>query len=338
MAVDSLLITILNMSLMGTYVIVVVCLARLLLKKSPKAISYCLWTIAGIRLVLPLSIDSMLSLVPFSAQPIETDIIAPAIYNAVSFEVSPGLASNLIMISGFIWFTGAAVMFGYGIVSYISLKRKLKKSTHKHGNIFEGIHIKSPYVLGFLSPKIYLPLGLSDDERKYVILHEQIHIRRYDHFVKFIAYFILSLHWFNPLVWLAFKLMCRDMEMSCDEYVLKEIDVAQTREKYSMALVALAMEKRFVTAYPLAFGESSIKARVNNVLNFKKYSKLTSAAAIILAVVLSVGLMTNATGMSITENSHEESIWPIYPTFSCCDAYIHSWHSYAMSTVFTDYR
>jgi len=319
--VDNLFIAILNMSLTGTYVIAAIWLIRLLLKKSPKFISYCLWAVAGIRLVSPFSIDSIWSLVPSSARAIAANTIVPA-NNVVLLEADAGLTSALVTIGGFIWLAGATAMFGYGIVSYINLKQKLKKSAHKHENVFyenvfEGADIKSPYVLGFFFPKIYLPLGLSDDELKHVILHEQIHIRRGDHFVKFIAYFILSLHWFNPLVWLAFKLMCVDMEMSCDESVLNEMGIEETKQGYSITLVTLAIEKQFVTGSPLAFGESGIKARVNNVLKFKKRSKLTSAAAIILVVALSMALMTNTAGISIAEDSQEESIWPIYPIFSC---------------------
>jgi len=319
MAVDSLFITILNLSLTGAYVIAAILLARSLLKKSSKTMSYYLWAVVGIRLMFPLSFGSIWSLVPFRPQPITADTIVPAISGATSLEVSTSLVNILITIGGFIWIIGAAVMFGYGIVSYIILKRKMQKSIHKSGNIFEGINISSPYVLGFISPKIYLPLALSNDERKYVILHEQIHIRRFDHFVKFIAYSILSLHWFNPLVWLAFKLMCRDMEMSCDERVLKEMGIEETKKEYSMALVSLATGKKLITGSPLAFGEISVKARVKNILNFKKYSKFKRAVEITLVVVVSVGLMTNIVGAPIAEDLQEECIWPIYPWFTCCD-------------------
>ena len=314
----SLLITVLNLSLTGTYVIIAILLARVLLKKSPKIISYGLWVVAGVRLVLPFSINSIWSLVPFRAQPIVTDAITAAIADVASIGEGASTVSIMITIGGFVWIIGAIVMFGYGVVSYVILKRKLRGSVRKQGNVFEGIHVRSPYVLGFVSPQIYLPLGLSEDERKYVVLHEQIHIRRLDHFVKFIAYSILSLHWFNPLVWLAFGLMCSDMEMSCDERVLKEMGIEETKEDYSMTLVTLAIEKRFVTGSPLAFGESGVKARVKNVLTFKRYSKLKRVVEVILVVVLSVGLMMNTARTSAAQDLQEESIWPIYPTFSCC--------------------
>ena len=314
--VDSLFIAILNMSITGVYVIVAILLARLLLKKSPKVISYCLWMVVGIRLIFPFSIDSVWSLVPFGVQP-----IAVLMSDMFSREANASLVSTVITTGGLIWIIGATAMFAYGISSYTILKRNLQKSIHKQGNIFEGVNIATPHVLGFIYPKIYLPLELSDEERKYVILHEQIHIRRFDHFVKFIAYSILCLHWFNPLVWLAFSLMCRDMEMSCDEHVLKKMGVEETKEGYSMALVALAIEKKFITNSPLAFGGSDVKARVENVLNFKNISKLAISVKIILAIVFSAGLMTNTV---IATDLQEDCIWPIYPTFSCCEASI--WH------------
>ncbi|MCL2421853.1 MAG: M56 family metallopeptidase, partial [Defluviitaleaceae bacterium] len=283
----------------------------------------CLWAVAGIRLTLPFSIDSIWSPVPFGAQPIAVDTIATVISDTGATSTS--LANTLITVGGFIWIIGAVIMFGYGVVSYFILKHKLQKSAHQYENVFEGADIKSPYVLGFISPNIYLPLGLSDSERKYVILHEQIHIRRFDHFTKFAAYLILSFHWFNPFVWLAFNLMCRDMEMSCDEHVLSKMGIEESKEAYSMALVTLAIDKPLIAGSPLAFGGGDAKARVKNVLGFKKYSKLAGAAKVILVIALSVGLLTNTARASIPGDLQEESIWPIYPTFSCCTGESYWW-------------
>jgi len=303
MIVDSLFLTILNMSITGSFVIIIIVIARLLLKKAPKIISYCLWAVAGIRLLFPFSIESIWSIMPFGAQPIPTNAIAPYITDAVLLAPGPSLAHGWtwLTIIAIISLVGAAAMFGYGMLSYFALKSKLRGSVHMQENIYEAANIKSPFVLGFLSPKIYLPIGLSEQEREHVVLHEQIHIKRFDHIVKFVAYFILCLHWFNPLVWLAFKLMVRDMEMSCDERVLKEMGIEETKEGYSMLLVSLAMEKQIVAGSPLAFGESSIKQRVKNVLNLKKNSRLVSIVAVVMVAALSMGLITSPVTAAIQE-------------------------------------
>jgi len=310
MAVDRLFITILNMSLTGAFVIVVICLARLLLKKSPKSISYCLWAVAGFRLIFPFSIESMWSLIPFGAQPIAADTVMPI----VTGSANAGLTNSWITIGAFIWLAGAIAMSCYGLVSYFVLKSKMRRSAHSYGNIYIGANIQSPFVLGFLSPKIYLPSGLSKQESRYVIMHEQIHIQRFDHIVKFVAFSVLCLHWFNPLVWLAFRLMSRDMEMSCDERVLSEMGIEETKEGYSMSLVSLAMERRLAAGLPLAFGECGVSARVRNVLSFKKYSKLGNIAAVALVAMLSVGLMTNQVGAIMPEYFHEEAVQPVVHT------------------------
>ncbi|WHH59313.1 M56 family metallopeptidase [Petroclostridium sp. X23] len=237
---DKLFLTILNMSLTGAFVIAAICLVRLPLKKAPKIISYCLWAVAGFRLVFPFSIESVFSLIPFKAQTIPPDIAMQSIpridsgilfvNNAVSSilpAATPTASVNPLQIwttiGALIWLIGFAVMLIYGVVSFVILKRKMREAAYIEANIYEAGNIKSPFVLGVFKPKIYLPIGLSGQERSYILLHEQTHIRRRDHIVKFAAYFILCLHWFNPLAWVAFLLMGVDMELSCDERVLKEI-------------------------------------------------------------------------------------------------------------------
>lgn len=308
---DKLFLTILNMSLTGAFVIATICLARLPLKKAPKIISYCLWLVAGFRLVFPFSIESVFSLVPFKAQTIPTDIAAqtepridsgiPFVNNAVSSilpAATPTASVNPLQIwttiGALVWFVGVAVMLIYGVVSFVVLKRKMREAVHIKANIYETGNIKSPFVLGVFKPKIYLPIGLSGQERSYILLHEQTHIRRRDHIVKFAAYFILCLHWFNPLVWTAFLLMGVDMELSCDERVLKETG-SEIKKDYSLSLLTLATEQRIIGGSPLAFGEGSVKGRIKNVLNFKKPSRVIIVAAVALVAVLSVGFAVNRT-------------------------------------------
>jgi len=299
------------MSLTGAFVIAAICLARLPLKKAPKIISYCLWAVAGFRLVFPFSIESILSLIPFNAQPIPTDIAfqpvpridsgIPFMNNAVSGVLpAPVLGDSVnplqiwTAIGAYVWLAGITVMVAYGVISYFVLKHKMRNAACVEANIYEANNIKSPFVLGFFSPKIYLPFGLSEKERGYILLHEQTHIRRRDHIVKFMAYFVLCLHWFNPLAWVAFLLMGVDMEMSCDERVLKEMG-GETKKDYSLSLLSLATERRLIGNSPLAFGEGSVKGRIKNVLNFKKPSRIIIAAAMALVLVLSVGFALNRT-------------------------------------------
>ncbi len=306
---DKLFLTILNMSLTGSFVIAAIYVARLPLKKAPKIISYCLWAIAGFRLVFPFSIETVFSLIPFKAQTIPTDIgtqPVPRIDSGILFvnnavssilpAAAPAASVNPLQIwttiGAFIWFVVAAAMIIYGMVSFVILKRKMRKAAQIEANIYEAKYINSPFVLGVFNPGIYLPTGLSGKEKSYVILHEQTHIRRRDHIIKFVAYFILCLHWFNPLVWVAFLLMGADMEMSCDERVLKEMG-DEMKKDYSLSLLSLATEYRIISGSPLAFGEGGIKERIKNVLNFKKTSRVIIVAAVAFVAVLSVGFAVN---------------------------------------------
>ena len=318
---DRLFLSILNMSLTGAFVILAICLIRLPLKRVPKIISYCLWIVAGFRLIIPFSIESSFSLIPFRARSIPTNIasqtipqfdsgitavdnfvnntaalitppvappIAPEVY--ISGAANPGM--SLVTLGAYIWLLGAVVMLIYGVVSYMILKRKLRGSTLIENNIYEAENIKSPFVLGIIRPEIFLPTGLSADEYEYIVLHEQVHIRRRDHVVKFAAYFILALHWFNPLAWVAFLMMSADMEMSCDERVLKELK-PEVKAEYSRSLVAFTAKRQIIGTSPLAFGEGGMKERVKNVLKFKKHSRIAVAIAAVLVVALSIGLTMN---------------------------------------------
>ncbi|MDR1131025.1 MAG: DUF4825 domain-containing protein, partial [Oscillospiraceae bacterium] len=306
---DKLFLTILNMSLTGAFVIAVICVARLPLKKAPKIISYCLWAAAGFRLVFPVSIESVFSLIPFRAQPIPPDIAMqpvpridsgiPFVNNAVSSilpAAAPSASVNPLQIwttvGAFVWLAGVAAMGIYGVISFVILKRKMRSTAHIEANIYEAENIKSPFVLGVFRPRIYLPAGLSEQERHYIIRHEQTHIRRHDPIVKIAAYFILCAHWFNPLAWAAFLLLGVDMEMSCDERVLKEMG-GETKKAYSLSLLSLATERRVISGSPLAFSEGGIKERIKNVLNFRKPSRVVIIAAVTLVAVLSVGFLVN---------------------------------------------
>lgn len=308
---DKLFLTILNMSLTGAFVIVAIGFVRPLLRKAPKIISYCLWAVAGFRLVCPFSIESIFSLVPFRAQAIPSDIAmqtvprinsgVTVVDNIISDSLpAPELGASVnplqiwTAIGAFVWLAGAVIMLIYGVVSFLVLKRKMRKAVCVKENIYTSEYIETPFVLGIFSPKIYLPADLSGQERWYILLHEQTHIRRRDHLVKFAAYLVLCLHWFNPLAWAAFLLMGVDMEMSCDERVLKEIG-GEIKRDYSLSLLSLATKRRIIGGSPLAFGEGGMKARIKNVLKFKKSSRMLIMAAVAVALVFSIGLLADRT-------------------------------------------
>ena len=306
---DKLFLAVLNMSLTGAFVIAAICVVRLPLKKAPKIISYCLWLVAGFRLVFPYAIESVFSLIPFKAQPIPQDIgmqAVPRIDSGIKIvnsvisnslpAATPQASANPLQIwigvGAFIWFVGMAAMLMYGVVSLVILKWKMRRAAHVEANMYEAANIKSPFAFGVLKPRIYLPVGLGEREKSYILLHEQTHIRRCDHIVKFAAYCVLCVHWFNPLVWLAFRLMGMDMEMSCDERVLQEIG-GETKKDYSLSLLSLATERHMMGGSPLAFGAGHIKGRIKNVLNFKKPSQVIVVVAVALVVVLSTGFAMN---------------------------------------------
>jgi len=310
--VERVFLSVLNMSLTGAFVIAAILLARLLLKKAPKVLSYALWAAAGFRLAFPFTLKGAFSLIPFNSTPIPQDIAtqtAPridsgimALDNAVNAALPaavPAVSANPLQIwlavGCFIWIIGMAAMLIYGAVSIAVLHHRLRGAVHVGDHIYEDTQLKTPFVLGFFRPGIYLPAGLSGDERRYILLHEHTHIRRRDPLVKMLAYLILCLHWFNPLVWAAFILMGADMEMSCDERVLRELG-GDIKNAYSLALVRVASGRKILNGSPLAFGEGGMKERVKNVLNFKKHSRIIIIAAVMLVAVLSVGFAVNRTG------------------------------------------
>lgn len=301
---------VLNLSLMGSVVILAVCLFRLPLKKAPKRFSYWLWAAAGFRLVCPVSVSGIFSLFAMSsvstldvAGPLTYSTYGPAVYQQLmeTLHAMPSDAAETVS-SGFPWqavLHGAAVLWALGVivmltlaaVSYIRANKRLGQATRLYGNLYE-CEVRSPFVAGVFKPRIYIPYGLSREERECVICHESCHIRRRDHLTKPLAYFILSLHWFNPIVWLGFFLMTRDMEMSCDEHALQRLGT-DAREDYSRALVSLAENRRAPVINPLAFGETDIKERVKNAMNFHRAKKWTSVAAGAACVLIMTACAAN---------------------------------------------
>ena len=228
----------------------------------------------------------------------ETTAAENAVSNIVHSPVIPSDAASgfsfiktMTEAAPIIWIIGITVFLIYGTVSYLKLKKLLNTATLVNDNIFETDRIKTPFVLGIIRPQIYIPVNLSDNELNYIIKHEQTHIRRYDHIVKLISFFSLAIHWFNPLVWLSFFLMSKDMEMSCDESVMRSTG-EDIRMNYSKSLLSLSAKQSGLLV-PLAFGESNVMSRIKNILNYKKPSYLILAAAIVIVVCIAVVLVTN---------------------------------------------
>jgi len=308
---SELFLTVLNMSLTASYVILFVMLVRLLLKKAPKVISYILWGVVAFRLIIPFSFESMFSLIPRNANavPIPHDIIyqqTPQINSRIE-AVDPFVSQSLpaptagasanpfqiyVEIGAYIWVFGIIALLVYSLVSILILKRQLKSAQLIEKNIFQVHNLQTPFVLGLVRPKIYLPVGLSKEEQNYILIHEQTHIHRKDHIIKIIAFLIVSIHWFNPLVWIAFVLMSTDMELSCDERVLKVMD-EDIKKPYANTLLSLATGRHILNGSPLAFGEGNVKGRIKNVLNYRKPGFWIIFFSIIIVAAVAIGLAAN---------------------------------------------
>lgn len=310
---EKVFLNVLNMSITASYVILFVLFARILLRKAPKIFSYSLWSVVLFRLVCPFSFSSTLSFFSFVKPDTMEHIPANIGYMAkpqVNLGINPvdNLVNNLlpavtpiesvnpmqmIMTSmSVIWLTGIIVLLTYSVLSYILLKREIHTAMLISDNIFECEKIKSPFILGIIIPKIYLPIGLAESERSYILMHERTHIKRFDYIIKPFAYLVLCFHWFNPLVWISFVLMSHDMEMSCDERVLNEMG-RNIKKDYSNSLLSLATHKRMVNGSPLAFGENNVKSRIKNVLNYKKPTLWVLAVSIVFVSIVATALAVN---------------------------------------------
>ncbi len=318
---SELFLKIINLSISAGWLILAVLLLRLVLKKAPKWIHVLLWGLVALRLVCPFSIESALSLIP-SAETIPLNIgqdTAPAIHSGVGIlndAVNPilsqsntpmlGASANPLQIAlavlEFLWLLGMLAMAFYTALSYWRLRRRVATAVRLRDNIFQSESVRSPFVLGVLRPRIYLPFKINAQDRAHVIAHEQAHIRRRDHWWKPLGFLLLTIHWFNPLMWLAYALLCRDIELACDERVIKRLGSEQ-RADYSQALVACSLSRRTTVACPLAFGEVGVKARVRSVMNYKKPAFWTVILAVVLCIVAAVCFLTNPTLDGDTPNS-----------------------------------
>lgn len=308
---SEMFLKIINMSISASYIVLAVLLLRLLLKKAPKWITVVLWGIVAVRLVCPFSIESVLSLIPSSEVvspnimtdktptintgiPIINSTLNPVISD--SFTPNPGDSANplqvLIPILTAIWIVGIVALLIYTVISYARVRRKIGTAVLYKDNIYQSENVVSPFVLGIIKPKIYLPFNMNEKDMEHVVAHEMSHIRRKDHLWKPLGFLLLTLHWFNPLMWLGYVLLCRDIELACDEKVIKELD-HDARADYSQALLTCSVNRRMIAACPLAFGEVGVKDRVKSVLNYKKPAFWIIIAAIVACVAVAVCFLTN---------------------------------------------
>ncbi|WP_460323578.1 M56 family metallopeptidase [Paenibacillus sp. YSY-4.3] len=312
---SELFLSVLNMSLTASYVILVVILIRLLLKRAPKVISYALWGVVAFRLVVPFTFESVFSLLPRSGDRSPNPIPQDRMHQQ-STQINSGIElvdsfvgrtlpaptasdsvnhlPNYLHIGSYIWVLCMMALLIYSLVSVLLLKKQLTNAQFIEQNIYEAENLKTPFVLGLIRPKIYLPVGLQAEERSYILLHEQTHIKRYDHIIKLAAFLVLSVHWFNPLVWVAFMLMSRDMEFSCDERVLRKMNSdIYIKKSYASSLLSLATDRQILNGSPLAFGEGNVKGRIKNVLNYRKPRFWVLAFSIAIMTAVAIGLIAN---------------------------------------------
>ncbi len=307
----NLFLDILNTSLSATWLVLAIAALRFLLKKTPKWINVLLWGLVALRLLCPFSLESALSLVP-SAEVVSPEIMtspAPAIHTGIeainsavnpiiteTFAPDPVQSANplqiLIPILAGIWFVGMALMAVYAALSYARLRHQVRTAIRATENIYLSEYVSSPFVLGLFRPRIYLPYHMPETDRIHVIAHERTHIQRRDHLWKPLGFTLLTIHWFNPIMWLAYILLCRDIELACDEKVIRKLGRDQ-RADYSEALLHCSITHRTIAACPLAFGEVGVKERVRNVLSYRKPTFWVILISLILVAVISVCFLTD---------------------------------------------
>ena len=305
-------IKLLNTSIAASWLIIAVVLVRVTFRKNPKWINCILWALVGIRLFCPFSIQSAFSLIP-SNEIISPEVVhyeqIPAISSGVGridnvvnpileqkFEVSPEASVNQLYVwstfAGIVWMVGVWMLAMYALISYFLLKRRVRESIHLNDKVYICDRIQNPFILGILKPHIYLPSQINDMQTKSIIAHEQAHICRLDHWWKPLGYLLLIVYWFNPLCWLAYVLFCRDIEMACDEKVIRDMDV-EAKKEYAMVLLSCNMPRKMIAACSLDFGVVGVKERVKGVLSYKKPTLWIMIVAPITCFIVAVCFLTN---------------------------------------------
>ncbi len=334
---EKVFVEVLNMGLTTTWVVLAVLAVRALCHKAPKSLTVCLWALVGMRLVCPFLAESMLSLIP-SGKIVSPDILLaerPSIHTGVTmlnstlnpylsehlapgYSISgaptPGASANpmqiIALVASIVWIAGMGVMFVYSLGSYLWLRHKVKVSLCYRDNIFFCDSIATPFVFGVIKPRIYLPSGMSEEQMGSVIAHETAHLKRKDHWWKTVAFFLLSVYWFHPLLWVSYLLFSRDIERACDERVVRGME-PEARKNYAEALVTCSLQKRMMFACPLAFGEVGVKNRVKSVLNYKKPAFWIVAVTVVAGIAVAVCFLTNPVSDSKVPDQNADEEWKI---------------------------
>ena len=341
---SKLFLYIINMSISSGYVVLAILLLRLLLKRTPKWINVLLWGVVGIRLCCPFTLESAISLIP-SSKTVSLDImtdITPEINTGIpiinstlnpiisgSFAPDPTVSANplqiLIPILATVWIIGMSALTLYAVISCIILKNRIGTAILQSGNVYMSEGVASPFVLGVIKPRIYLPFNIDEKLLPHVIAHEQAHIHRRDYLWNPIGFLLLTIHWFNPLMWLGYILLCRDIELACDEKVVMGLSNDE-RADYSEALLACSVNRRWIAACPLAFGEVGVKDRVKSVLNYKKPAFWIIVTALILCLAVSVCFLTDPKDDKTSEfnpellTKEQREVWEKYPEYFGLDS------------------
>lgn len=310
-ALTQLFLKVFNMSVAASWLVMAVMVLRLIFRKAPKFLFCVLWGLVALRLVVPFSFESILSLVP-SAETVPANIAQtdfPVVrtgISALNSTLNPMILENLmpkvqdsvnpmqvvVNVATAVWLTGTAAMLGYAVFSYVRLRREVAEGMETEQGVWVCDRIPGSFILGVFRPRIYLSSDLQGADREYVLAHERAHIKRFDHLWKPLGFVILCLHWFNILVWFAYALLCRDIELACDERVIRTFG-EENKKAYSMALINCSTPKGVLSACPLAFGETGVKARIKSVLNYKKPTFWVIFFAVLAVLALCVFFLTN---------------------------------------------
>ncbi len=316
---NAVFIKLLNMSITAGWLALAVILLRFLLKKAPKWIMGVLWGLVAIRLICPFSPESIFSLIP-SAEPIPQNIILseypainsglPILNQTINPFLSESLAPNagdsvnpmqiIVSAASVIWLIGIFAMLLYTLISYVRIRRKISEAVPLKENIWVCDRISTPFILGIIRPRICLPSSMNGKDMIYVISHEKAHLKRKDHIWKPLGFLLLSVYWFNPVLWVAYILLCRDIELACDEKVIRRFGT-EIKKPYSDALINCSVPRKMISACPLAFGEAGVKERVRSVLNYKKPAFWVVLAAVAACVITAVCLLTDPAEIRINQ-------------------------------------
>lgn len=306
-----LFLHVVNLSISASWLVLAVLLARLVLKRAPKWAHVLLWGIVGVRLIFPFSLESALSLIP-SAETISPTILTDDIHRVYTgfptlnqsinpvltqaatstTDAAPKLLEIWLPALAALWFFGVTALLAWSAVSYLRLRQRVATAVRLEDNLYQSEAVLSPFVLGLVHPRIYLPFCLDQDTMEHVVAHERAHIQRRDHWWKLLAFVLLSVYWFNPLLWLAYLLLCRDIELACDEKVVQGME-PQQRADYSQALLSCSVRHPAIAACPLAFGEVGVKQRVKSVLRYQRPTVLAVAASVVVCIIVGVCFLTN---------------------------------------------